>query len=87
VVDARDRPLLRMSGGTWSDQHMRSVLRHFDVLVETIDTPMTLRDLRHTRPVLLRWSERHPWRWNLLMVSLGVVACVSIAITATLTIG
>ncbi|MCU1474895.1 MAG: hypothetical protein JWQ92_2963 [Amnibacterium sp.] len=87
VLDAGERTLLRMSGASWSDQHMRTVLRHFDVLVETIDTPMTLHDLRHTRPGILRWSERHPWRGNLLMISLGLVCCVSIAITATLTIG
>jgi hypothetical protein len=87
VLDAEERTLLRMSGASWTDQHMRSVLRHFDVLVETIDTPMTLHDLRHTRPGILRWSERHPWRWNLLAVALGLVCCVTIAITATLTIG
>jgi hypothetical protein len=87
VLDAEERTLLRMSGASWSDQHMRTVLRHFDVLVETIDTPMTLHDLRHTRPGILRWGERHPWRGNLLMIALGLVCCVSIAITATLTIG
>jgi hypothetical protein len=87
VLDAEERTLLRMSGASWSDQHMRLVLRHFDVLVETIDTPMTLHDLRHTRPGILRWTERHPWRANLLMVALGLVCCVSIAVTATLTIG
>ncbi|HEY0373498.1 MAG TPA: hypothetical protein VGC94_01810 [Amnibacterium sp.] len=87
VLDAEERTLLRMSGASWSDQHMRTVLRHFDVLVETIDTPMTLHDLRHTRPGILRWGERHPWRGNLLMIAVGLVCCVSIAITATLTIG
>jgi hypothetical protein len=84
VLDAQDRTLLRMSGSSWTDQHMRIVLRHFDVLVETIDTPMTLHDLRHTRPSILRWSERHPWRGNLLMITIGLVCCVTIAITATL---
>lgn len=87
VLDADERTVLRMSGASWTDQHMRTVLRHFDVLVETVDTPMTLHDLRHTRPGILRWGERHPWRGNLLMIAIGLVCCVSIAITATLTIG
>jgi hypothetical protein len=87
VVDANEHTLLRMSGGTWSDQHMSTVLRHFDVLVQTVDTPMMLRDLRQTRPALLRWSERHPLGGSVLAVALGLVCCVSIAITATLTIG
>lgn len=86
VVDANEHTLLRMSGGTWSDQHMSTVLRHFDVLVQTVDTPMTLRDLRQTRPALLRWSERHPWGGGAIAVALGLVCCVSIAVTATLTI-
>ncbi|MGN6742017.1 MAG: hypothetical protein ACTHJL_01800 [Amnibacterium sp.] len=86
LVDGAERTRLRMSGGSWTDQHMSAVLRHFDVLLETIENPMTLGDLRQTRPSLLRWSERHPWRWNLVLVAIGVVCCVTIAITATLTI-
>lgn len=86
VVDGNEHTLLRMSGGTWSDQHMSTVLRHLDVLVQTVDTPMTLRDLRQTRPALLRWSERHPWGGGTIAVALGLVCCVSVAVTATLTI-
>lgn len=86
LVDSAERTRLRMSGGSWTDQHMSAVLRHFDVLLETIENPMTIGDLRQTRPSLLRWSERHPWRWNLVLVVIGVVCCVGVAITATLTI-
>jgi len=87
VLDGSEHTVLRMSGGTWSDQDMTAVLRHLDVLLETVDTPMTLRDLRHTRPALLRWTERHPLRGSALAVAVGIVCCVSIAFTATLTIG
>lgn len=87
ILDAAERTRLRMSGGSWTDQHMTTVLRHLDVLLETIDNPMTLGDLRQTRPALLRWSERHPWRWNLVTVAVGAACCIGIAVTASLTIG
>jgi hypothetical protein len=86
LLDAEERTVLRLRGGSWTDAQISAVARHVDVAVRTFAEPVTLRQLRRDRARQLSWQERHPIAVVAVLVAVVVPVCVTVATVVTVSI-
>lgn len=83
LLDSGDRTVHRMNDRWWSGEQLLTVAHHFEVPLETQDSPVHLGEVRRTAYHQLWWYERHPFLATSALVIIVFALCATFARLAT----